>query len=84
MYLQCTCYLFWGSYMTIPKVFLMISLAAFFFAAVVPATGFMVERIARKHRRFDLASFSIETGQELGLWFLAVGVFMLAAHVWWR
>lgn len=70
--------------MTIPKLFLMISLTAFFFAAVVPAAGFTIERIARKRRRFELASFAIETGQELGLWLLAVGVFMLAAYVWWR
>lgn len=70
--------------MTISKFFLLAALAALFLAAAVPATAMLIDRVARKNRRYSLASFAIEMGQELGLWFLAVGVFMLAAHVWWR
>ena len=70
--------------MTIPKVFLMASLVAFFFAAAVPATAFAIERMARKRRRFGLAADAQDIGQELGLWFIAVGIMMFASYVWWR
>lgn len=70
--------------MTISKFFLLAAIAALFLAAAVPATAMMIDRIARRHHRFDLAANVLDLGQELGLWFGAVSAFMFAAAVWWR
>ena len=70
--------------MTLSKYFFLAAFAALFFAAAVPATAFLVSRIARKRRRFDIDADATELGQELGLWFAAVGMFMFAAGIWWR
>ena len=70
--------------MTLSKYFFLAAFAALFFAAAVPATAFLIARVARKRRRFDIDSDAVEIGQELGLWFAAVACTMFAAGVWWR
>ena len=70
--------------MTLSKYFFLASFAALFFAAAVPATAFLIARVARKRRRFDIDADAVELGQELGLWFAAVACTMFAAGVWWR